>query len=109
MTKSTSHFLRALSVAALLAVAVLSLPTGATQAAGKTCGHPPGVPTVGAPDTYRPGEKAYYKNKTYICDDDGSWIIITDEVVASPTPQPQPPRLIQAPVAPQDGGGLAQP
>jgi hypothetical protein len=109
MTRSMSHCIRTLSVAALLAVAVLSLPAGAAHAAGTSCGHPLGVPTVGSPDNYRPGDKAYYKNKTHICDDNGSWIIITDEVVASPETQPQAPRVTQVAVAPPSGGVLAQP
>ena len=109
MTRSMCDLIRTLSVAALPAVAAVSLPAGAAHAAAKNCGHPPGVPTVGSPDTYRPGDKAYYRNKTYICDDNGTWIIITDEVVANPEPQPQQPLVTQVAVAPPSGGVLAQP
>jgi hypothetical protein len=109
MTRSLCAFMRTLSVAALLAVAAISLPAGDAHAAGKSCGHPPGVPTVGSPDTYRPGDKAYYKNKTYICDDNGTWIIITDEVVASPETQPAPVGGSHVRGGVGSGGVLAQP
>jgi hypothetical protein len=78
MTKTTCALIRTLGAAALLAAAGMSIPTGAAHAAQKTCPHISGAPSPGG--NWMPGSTFTVGKKTYICDDDGNWIIIVDEI-----------------------------
>lgn len=94
MTTTISRFIRTLAVAALLAAAAMSMPAGDAQAAVKCPADPPGTPARSC-CTYKgvihvPGSTFTVGNKTYACDDDGSWIIITD-LTLDPGTQPPPP------------------
>ncbi|HET8646040.1 MAG TPA: hypothetical protein VFO85_11145, partial [Vicinamibacteria bacterium] len=94
-----------LGVAALLAAA-MSLPARDVAAAEKYCPPVPGGPFPGK--WYYPGAKFKIGMKTYICDDDGTWIIITDEKF-DPGTQPPQPRFPRVSGVPGAGGVLAQP
>ena len=113
MTTTMRNLIRTLSVAALLAAAAMSVPAGASHAAQHSCPEVKGVKetqggVVPGSRVWAPRDKQGYRGTWYICDDDGSWIIIKDEKVI-PDPQPQPPLGPRIHVAPLSGGGVLSP
>jgi hypothetical protein len=108
MTTTMHMLVRTLSVAALLAAATISLPAGAVHAEQKHCPPVKTDPHGGkGGGGWVPGSKFGTGNKTYICDDDGSWIIITDAAhtePGGPVPTGRPHAGTGGPRA--DDGGL---
>jgi len=114
MTTTMRNLIRTFSVAALLAAAAMSVPAGAVHAEQNRCPEVKGVSetkggnVVPGSRVWVPRDKQGYSGTWYICDDDGSWIIIKDEKVI-PDPQPWPPLGTRIHVAPLSGGGVLSP
>jgi uncharacterized membrane protein len=112
MTTTMRNLIRTFSVAALLAAAAMSVPAGAVHAEQNTCGEIYGVSETKGGHVV-PGSRVdkYLGNgrwKTYICDDDGNWIIFIDEKL-DPGAQPPHPLGTRVHVAPLSGGGVLSP
>ncbi len=107
MTTTIRNLIRTLSVAALLAAAAMSIPAGDVHAEQKVCPPVKADPYGGkGGGGWVPGSTFGAGKKIYICDDDGTWIIITDELVANPDTQPPHPLGPRVPVTRLSGGGV---